>query len=436
LESQITEISPILFEVSVQVPWERVRKDLDAGFREVSRHAQIRGFRKGKAPRHLLEQLYGKQVRAEVQGSLVEAGLLEAVEKHELQVVARPEVEPKPIAKGQPFEFKAKIEVRPKIEELKTEGLEIWEPPLEVPDEDVDARIEELRKQHADVREPEPMRGAKDGDEVIIDYTVTIDGELKEQMGATDRNVDLGEDGLLEEFEAGLKGMQPGETKTIEVPFEEDHPNPELAGKTAVFEVSVTALRERLLPDVDDDFAQDCGEFETLLELRLDIRKQLSERLEEKRSADTRESLIDQLIELNDVPIPPAMIDQQKQQMVYEMAAFAQMMGQPLGDEIFEGIDERAGRRVKAGLLLGTLARLENVEVTREEIEERFAEMAERTGKHIAKVRAEHHGERGERLENELLEKKLMAVLREKATIHDTPKPEEPTEEEDAEAQD
>lgn len=424
LESTINELSPVLYEVSVEVPWDEVSKDLEAGYRELARSARVKGFRRGKVPKHIVKKLFGAQVKSEVTGTLVERGLMVAVEKHQLYMVAQPEVTPEAITDGDPFRFLAKVEVRPKVESVSFDGMTVYEEKVEIADEKITEELETLQKRHADVQEPDPMRPAIAGDELKIDYTVELDGEAKEEMAAEDRRIELGEGNLLEEFDTGLMGAQPGEEKTIEVTFPEDHPNEEIKGKTAKFLVKVTGLMERVLPELDDDFAQDCGDFETLADLKADIEKRLTEAAQNRADASLKEQLLDELIRLNDVEVPPSMLKQQQQAMFYEMANLAQMMGQGFDPSMFGDVEVRAKRRVQAGILLGAVARIDEIEVDQDAIDAKFQEIAETTGKHIAKVRADHRGERLEQLQNQLLEEKLMAHLKEKATINEGPRPE------------
>ncbi|MEM9074593.1 MAG: trigger factor [Myxococcota bacterium] len=424
MQSEVSEISPVLVEVKVQVPWDHVQKGLNAEYTKLARTAKVRGFRPGKVPRHVVKQLFGKQVKAEVTGSLVEAGLMAAVEQHEIQIVAQPKVDsPSPIKDGKPFEFTAQIEVRPAIEAIDLEDLKVYVSPSEVSDDAVNEEVLRLRKTHADVREPDPMRPAKDGDQLTIAYKLSVDGEVQEELSADEREVTLGEGEILDEFEAGLAGAQPGDVRSVEVPFADDHPNDILRGKTGAFEITISALKERLLPEEDDEFAKDCGDFETLLELRLDIRKRLQETADQKAETELKDKLIGALIAKNDIPVPPSLVQQQKQQMLYEMMSFAQMFGRQVGPEDLEGMDDRALRRVKAGMLLGALARIEGIDVGDDAVEAKLQEMAEETGKHIAKLRVEYSGERGESLANSLLEEKLIGFLKTKATLEEGPDP-------------
>ena len=437
MQSEVREITPVLFEVTVEVPWERIQKDLNDTYREIGKTARIRGFRPGKVPKNVVKQVYGPQVKAQVTGTLVEQGLMQAVQEHELHIVAQPEMEETPeLQQGQPLTFKAKVEVRPKIDKVDTESIEAWRRPIDVPNEDVDAEVERLQHQQAEIQVPEPMRPAQEGDLITIDYEVSVDGEVKEQLGAKDRQVELADAQLLPALKEGLLGMQPAEDRTIEVAFEDDHGNPDLQGKTAVFTVTAKDLHEKLLPELDDEFAKDCGDYETLLELRLKIREGLEQGAKQRIDAEVKEQLVTSLIGHNDIPVPPSMVQQQQQMMMYEMAQLMQMTGQAgaPGEDFLKGIEDRAQRRVQAGILLGSLARQEGIEVTEADLNAKFQEIADQTGKHVAKVKADYQEAQRDALESQLLEEKVMALLIERANIREgeppaPAEPEEPSEE-------
>ena len=440
MQSEIREINPVLVEVTVEVPWDRVEKDLNDTYKELGKTARVRGFRPGKVPRDVMRQVYGRQVAAQVTGSLVEQGLMEAVQEHELHIVAQPEMEESPeLQKGKPLTFTAKVEVRPKIDSVDIDGLEVWQQPIDIPDEQVDAEIEGMRHQHAEIQVPDPMRPAEEGDLLTIDYSVTVDGEAKEDLGAEARQVEINDEHLLPALKEGLLGMQPGEEKTVDVSFEDEHPNEDLQGKTAQFQISAKELHEKLLPELDDEFAKDCGDYETLLELRLKIREGLEASAKQRADAEVKDQLIDSLIEHNDIPVPPSMVQQQQQMMMYEMAQFMQMAGQQgaPGGDFFSGIAERAKRRVQAGILLGSLARQEDIDVGDEDLEAKFQEIAEETGKHIAKVRADYQEAQRDALQAQLLEEKVMALLTERAKVNEGERPEpEPAPADDEQAED
>jgi trigger factor len=439
MQSEIREISPVLVEVTVEVPWDRIQRDLNDTYREIGKTARVRGFRPGKVPKDILKQVYGRQAAAQVTGALVEQALMHAVQEHELHIVAQPEMEDPPeLERGKPLTFKAKVEVRPKIDEVAIDGLEVWQKPIDIPDEAIDAELEGLREQHAEIQALDPMRPAEECDLITIDYTVTVDGEAKEDLGAEGRQVEIVDEHLLPALKEGLVGMQPGDEKTIDIAFEDDHPNADLQGKTAQFTVKAKELHEKLLPEIDDEFAKDCGDFETLLELRLKIREGLEGSAKQQSDAELKDQLIEGLIQANEIQVPPSMVQQQQQMMMYEMAQFMQMAGQQgaPGADFFSGIEERAQRRVQAGLLLGALARQEGIDVTEADLDAKFQEIAEQTGKHIAKVRADYQEAQRDALESQLLEEKVMALLTERAKINEGERPvPEPENDESAEGE-
>lgn len=428
MQSQVNEIDPVTVELQVQVPWERVKEGLDAGYGKLQKSAKVRGFRRGKVPRHVLKQLYGPQVDGEVISTLIEEGLLHAVQEHELAVVAAPEVDDLPrIEKGQPLAFKAKLEVRPKVDDVVTDGIELKRPFSEVSDEAVMKEIEALREKHAEIQTPEEPRPAKAGDLLTIDYVVEIDGEEKPEMGATGREVELGEGRLLPEFEEGLTGKSTGESVDIRIAYDDETPNEGLKGKRALFKVTITELREKVLPELDDELAKDVGEYETLDELKAKIRGDLEKAAKEKADSSLREQVVEQLVQKNEVPVPPSLVQQQVQSMKQELAFFMQYMGQmggnlgDLGLGNDEEMAERAQSKVRAALLMGAVAKQQELDVDPEEVEAKLAEIAEQSGKHIAKVRVEYAGEKRESLENKILEDKILDYLMSRATVTDAP---------------
>ena len=429
MQSQVHEIDPVTVELEVQVPWERVKKGLDAGYGKLQKSAKVRGFRKGKVPRNVLKQLYGRQVDGEVVATLIEEGLLAAVQEHELAVVASPEVDDLPrIESGQPLAFKAKLEVRPKVDDVVTDGLELKRPSSEVADEAVMKEIEAMREKHAEIQTPEEERPAKEGDILTIDYVVEVDGEEKPEMNATGREVELGSGRLLPEFEEGLTGKKAGESAEIRIAYDEENTGAEeLKGKRALFKVEVKELREKVLPELDDEFAKDVGEYETLDELKAKVRADLEKAANERSDSAVREQVVEQLVQKNEVPVPPSLVQQQLQSMRQELAFLMQYMGQMggnladlgLGDE--DEMAQRAENKVRAALLMGAVAKQQELKVEAEEIEAKLAEIAEQSGKHIAKVRVEYAGERRESLENKILEDKILDYLMSRATVTDAP---------------
>jgi len=424
MQSEVHEIDPVTVRIEVEVPWDRVQKGLEATYGKLQKSAKIRGFRPGKVPRNVIKQLYGAQVKGEVLQSVVQESLIEAMQQHDLAIVATPQLDDvSAIEDGAPLSFKATVEVRPKIESIDT-ALEVTRPAATVTDEQVAEEIDRLRERHAEIVTPDPMRPAKAGDLLTVDYTVEIDGEENPEMAAKERTIELGSGRLLPEFEEGLTGKQPSEDEVqVRVAFGDDV-SEELKNKRALFRIRISDLREKVLPDLDDELAKDLGEHETLEALRAATRAQLEQAAKSRAESQVREQLVDKLVEKNPVPIPPSMVLEQEKAMAQELAYLMQMAGpsgQEFAAEMSKTLHGQAEKKVRAALVMGELARQQQLKVEPADVEARLLKIAEQSGKHIAKVRVEMAGERRESLENKILEEKLLDYLLSQATVTDAP---------------
>lgn len=419
MQSQVSELSPVLVELSVQVPWSRVNDGLEAAFKQVQRRAKVRGFRPGKVPRHVVKQMMGKDVRDEVVQNLVQEGVSAAIKEHSLEAVAMTHVDPTSITDGEPLAFKAKLEVRPKITSLDV-GIEVERQIPQVSDDELNAEIERMRQNASELVTPDPMRPSKADDVLTIDYKVSVEGEERDGMTADGRKISLGGKGLLPELEAGLTGKVPGDVADVEVSFPDDMTSEDLRGKKATFHVTVREVQERVLPDLDDDFAKDL-EHESFAAMKTSISDRLMETAKARSEANLHEALVEALIDKNPIPVPPSMTVREQQHMLQELLQYQRILGQqiPFDDDMKSNLEKRAERKVRAALLLGEIAKNEKLEVTNEDLDVRFKALAESTGKHIAKVRAEHQGEKRQELEQDILQGKLLEYLRSKATIRD-----------------
>jgi trigger factor len=418
MQSQVETLSPVLVQVKVEVPWQTVNEDLESAYRTMQRTARIRGFRPGKVPREVVKKVLGKSIRSEVTAELVRKGIGAAVDEHKLEPVAYQDLSSPAITDGEPLTFTAKLEVRPKIDHVDSAGLEVERKLPSVADSAIDAELERLREQGAELITPEPARPAQAGDVVTFDLRVSIDGEDKPSMGGSDRRAEIGRAKLLPELEAGLTGAELGTTKDISVHFPADYGYDELRDKTAIFHTAIKNVQSKVLPALDDEFAKDLGK-DTLQELRDSVRERMLNEARERTEAELREAVVEKLIDKNPVPVPPSMIEQETRAMLEQYVRFQYMLGQQvnLDEELHANFRQRAERKVRAGLLFGAIAKAENISVSEADLEAKLVELAERSGKHIAKVRAEQMGEQKRNLELQVLEKKLLEYLVSRATI-------------------
>lgn len=417
MQSQISELSQVFVQVNVEVPWTDVEKAIEGSYSELGRTARVKGFRPGKVPRNVLKQLFGARVRQEVLNNLVESGLGKAVQTHQLAVVAVPPLESTPqLKQGEPLTFSAKVEVRPKIEQVDIEGITLTRNTPAVTDAMVDETLEQLRQQHAEVVAVDPPRPAGEADILTCDYTVSIEGTERPELAASDRPIDLG-GGLLPELKAALLGKQVGDTATAEVTFPEGQG--EFGGKAGTFHLTIKEMKTKVLPALDDEFAKDV-DAESLEELRKKTRERLEGQAKEEAENALREQLVDKVLEKNPVEVPPSLVNQQHQAMLQEMLRMVRMSGQAFNPQMLEGAKEDAEKRVRAALVLGAIARLKEIRVEPGDLDKRLEEMAQRSGKHVAKLRAELQGEQRQIVESQILEEKLLEYLLGQATITDT----------------
>jgi trigger factor len=419
MQAQIREIDPVTIEVQVEVPWERVQKGLDETFGKLAKTAKIKGFRPGKAPKSVVVQLFQREVRGDVANALVEESLIAAVKQHELPVVSNAQIETiPPIADGKPLAFTAKFEVRPKIDALVSE-LSVDKTVYAITDAEVEAELERLRGEHAIVEPVDPPRPSNKGDVAVFDFAITVDGTKNEEASSTGRRVEIGEGRLLPELDEALVGMSVGGTKAVTVQRPAEDPNPELAGKVVVFDLTLQELLAKRLPALDDDFAKDVGEHASLDELRKSVRTRLEDAAKARTENEFKEAVVDAFVKANPVLVPPSLVEQQFRSMAQEYLRIFQMMGQApqVNDDLIASLRSRAEEKVRAALLLGDLSRRESIAASVEEVDQKLLEIAQKSGKHVAKVKAEHQGEKREALETSILEAKLIAHLVAKAKI-------------------
>jgi trigger factor len=420
MESQISEISPVLVQVSVEVPWLDVEKAMEGSYSQLGRTAKVKGFRPGKVPRSVLKQLFGSKVKQDVVSSLIETSLGRAVEQHKLTVVSVPPLETVPVLKqGEPLNFTAKLEVRPKIDKVDIEGISLTRAPINVADEQIEKEIENLRQQHAELVAPTEARPVQEGDVVTCDYTVSVEGTERPDLAATGRPIDTA-GGLLPELKSALIGKSIGETVRVELTFPEAQGG-EFGGKPGVFEITLKEIKAKVVPELDDEFAKDL-EHESLAALRQKTRERLEATARQNSEAELHEQLIEKVLEKNPVELPPSLVAQQEQAMLQEYVRMIRMTGQPpnLGEDFMSETKDNAARRVRAALLLGAIAQERGIRVEAADLDKRLEEMAQRSGKHVAKLRAELQGERRETLESQILEAKLLEYLLSQATINES----------------
>jgi len=427
MQSKVETVEKNVVQLEIKVDAEKFEEGLQKAFRKNAKKFSIPGFRRGKAPRYLVEKYYGEQVLYEDAINIVcPEAYDQAVKEHDLHPVAKPEIDIKQIGKGQEFIFTAKVTVKPEVELGEYKGVEVEKTVAEVKDEDVDKEIERVRNMNARLVAVEDRPVAND-DIAIIDFEGFIDGKPFEGGKGEGYSLVIGSGTFIPGFEEQLIGVSAGEEKDVSVTFPEDYRNTELAGKAAVFKVKVKEIKKRELPELDDEFAKDVSEFDTLAEYKEDVRKKLLERAEHAAKHENEDKVVDKVVENAKVDIPEVMIERQIDNLVYDFAVRLRYQGLDLEKylnvtgtdmETFRGqFRERAEKEVKAQLVLEKIGQVEAITASDDELNEEIKRLSESYGQSEEEFRQHLADEDIEYIRNNLVFRKTVDFLVENAKL-------------------
>jgi trigger factor len=423
MQVQVQKLSPVLVEFDVQVAAERVRSELEKAYNSVAKTAKVRGFRPGKAPRRVLAHMFGARIAADVAQRLVDETFPKAVSEQKLQPVSSPAIEPQRIEDNQPFSYKARFEIIPEIASVSYDGLGAKRAKLNVTDEQVEEELTKLRRAHATLEPPKEAHSARKADVVTIDFEVEVGGEKVGDAGANDFQVELGSGTLFPAIDEALLGKNVGDHLHVELELPAGHPHPKLRGKKPTFHITLKDLKERVLPEADDEFAKDLGEFETLADLNKDLRSRLEKQAKEQLDNSVAEQLVLALVQANPIPVPPTLVERQSRMTEQEIIGRARSQGgqvSGLGDELRAKVNADSEVKVRAGLLMAEIAKKEGIKIGDEDIEKGLQELAEQSGKNVAKLRAEYRDQKKrEILIGMILENKVLDIIEAKAKIEE-----------------
>jgi trigger factor len=384
--------------LTVEVESEKFDEALDKAFRKVVKKVNVPGFRKGKVPRNIFEKRFGvESLYQDAVDILLPEVYAEAVKQSGITPVDRPEIDIVQIEKGQPFKFTATVDVKPEVELGEYKGIEVEDKAVTVTEEDVQAELDKMRERHAELVVLEEGEEAKEGDIALIDFEGFKDGVAFE--GGTGKNYSLvlGSKTFIPGFEEQVIGMKKGEEKELNLTFPEDYHNKDLAGQAVVFKVKVNDIKRKVLPELDDEFAKDVSEFDTLEELKKDIEATLLKRREEEKKQQIERTVIEKAAESAKVDIPQGMIrtevdnllrdfEMRLRQQGLTLELYTQFTGQT-EESLREQMKPDAEKRVRNALVLEAIAKAENLTVSDEEFEEELQRLADMYQRPVEELR-------------------------------------------------
>ena len=376
-----------MVELQFSIDAETFKAAVNNAFKREGKKYAIPGFRKGKAPRHMIEKMYGPEVfYDEAANRMISEAYAKAYDESELEIASQPTIDVVQLEKGKDFIFTAEVATKPEVTLGDYKGLEVPKSETEVTDEEVEAELKKEQEKNSRTITVED-RAAENGDTATIDFEGFVDGEAFEGGKGTDYPLTLGSNTFIPGFEEQLVGAKTGDHVEVKVTFPEEYQAKELAGKEAVFQCDVKKIEAKELPELDDDFAKDVSEFDTLAEYKEDVKKNLTEKKAEDARRAKEDAAVDKVIENAQMDIPEAMIETQTRQMLDDFARrmqsqglsmeqYFQFTGQSV-DKMMEDMKPQALKRIQTRLVLEKIAEVENIQPTEEEVNEEISKMAE-----------------------------------------------------------
>jgi trigger factor len=382
MQVTVETINPVTKKVSIEIPAERVDAEIEKSFTGIQKRAKLQGFRPGKAPLQLIKRSYGDAMREEVMRRFYEQTLFKALDEHKIEPIDSPTIECEELEQGTPFKYRAVVEIMPEILLGTYTGFEIKKEKFTLNQDSIEGEIKRMQENMAQLTPLADGAAVENGHIVSLDYDFSIDGFPGESSSAQDAELEVGAKKMPDGFEEQLIGMKCGDSKVISISLPEGYSNKEAAGKQGVFAVTLKEIKSKELPELNDEFAQQFGEYETMDQLRAKMAEHLEKQETDRIENDLKERVIQALIEKNPLDVPQSMVKRQLEHMLENLKN--RLKGQRMSIEMM-GLDDEGFRlrfrdsaedKVKGGLLLMALVEKENISANDDDLAERFEQIA------------------------------------------------------------
>ena len=412
-------------KLTIEVPAEELEKALQNAYLKNRKQISVPGFRKGKVPRQMIEKMYGPEIfYDDAANALIPDAYAAAVDECELELVSRPAISIEKIAKGEPFVFTAEVAVKPEVTLGQYKGIEVEKEDTSATEEELQAALNKEQESNSRTITVED-RAVQDGDMTVIDFEGFADGTAFEGGKGTDYPLTIGSGAFIPGFEEQLIGAEIGKEVEVNVTFPEEYHAKDLAGKPAVFKCTVKEIKVKELPELDDEFAKDVSEFDTLEEYKADLKKKLEEKKAEEAKGRKEDAVIEKIIEGASMEIPDAMVETQAEQLVDDFAQRLQMQGMSMDqymqytgagmEAMIERMKPQAVKRIQSRLVLEAVAAAEQIEIGEDEIEEEIGRMAEAYKMEVEKVKEILGESEKENMKDDLAIRKAIDLVTEAA---------------------
>jgi len=421
---KVEEISMIKKKISFDIPWNEVKEELDAVYRDIGKKAKIKGFRPGKVPRNVLESNFKDHAEEETITNIINKHYWQALDDKGIMSLSKPDITQEGFKENTNFTFTASFETEPDFEPKGYNGIEVEKENIKITESDLDNRLNEIRQMFATMEEIKDDRAAIMGDYVTIDFAGTLDGVSHDDLKADNYFLELGSKRFIPGFEEQIPGMKNGETLDIKVKFPEDYHEKKFAGKDVIFTVTIKDIKEKKLPEIDENFIKNFDKYNSLDELKNDARKALEQDCERITETNLQNKIMEIILKENDFELPPSLVEKQ---IFYMMADTQKRMTSAGMDEtgamelsfkMHDKFKEDAQKVVKSFLLLKKIAQKEAIGLEEADLDKHIMELAEKHGRDYEQIRtAFEKEERKENLRTELIQKKTFDFIEQKANI-------------------
>ncbi|MBL0225489.1 MAG: trigger factor [Geobacteraceae bacterium] len=425
MQVTVETISPVTKKVSIEIPAERVDAEIENSYAGIQKRAKLQGFRPGKAPIQLIRRTYSDAMRDEVMRRFYEQTLFKALDEHKIEPIDSPTIESEILAQGTPFKYSALVEIMPEILLNEYTGFEISKEKFVLNPENIEGEIKRMQENMAQLTPLDEGAAVENGHTVTLDYTFSVEGFPEESTAAEDAELEVGSNRMVPGFEEQLVGMTCGEQKEIRITLPEGYRTAEAAGKEGVFQVTLKEIKHKDLPELDDDFARQFGEYDTMDQLRAKMAEYLEKQETERIENELKERVIQALIQKNPLDVPQSMVKRQLDHMLENLKN--RLKGQRMSIEMM-GLDDEGFRlrfrdsaedKVKGGLLLMALVEKENITAGDDDLAERFEQIAAGNPDMLGRIKEYYSSNKSARnaLISEIKEDKAIRFLLDNAVV-------------------
>ena len=444
MKVNVEDVSSVKKVLYIEIPQKTVASEVDSAYRDVKKNAKVKGFRPGKAPRSVLERLYKKDVQADVSSKLIQTSFTEALKETELKIISSPKVDPPELDATQAYAYDATVEVKPELEDIAIKGLELKRTNYKAGDEEIEAQLSMLQKNMAKKVKIEEDRPVQADDFVLVDYEGFKEGKPFEETSKTENfTLKIGDAHISKDFDDNLIGKKAGDSIDFDVTFPEDYHNEKLKNLTIQFHVDLAEIRKEELPELDDAFAKSMGQFETLEDLKNVINDNLTQGYEKRIEQELNEQIFKNIIEKIDFELPESMIEYEleniiadtERRLTYQNTSMEKV---GLSRELLqEQYRETAEQQVRRQIILGKVIEQETLELTDEELETGYTEMAQNFNQPVDQIKSfyDQNKDRLDFFKHALLEKKAIKLIIDNSDVEEVePEKIESTEAENSES--